>query len=339
MSLLLHHAHPDLGPDVGVDLDPDLEVAQLADRLGEVHLALVHVDPELLELALDVARRDRAVQLVLFADLDGEREMHIGEFRRLGFGGALFGGALARDALGFVRDLLLIGLGGGVGETLREEIVARVAVLYLDDVARRPEMLHVLSQNDLHRILSLTVQARAFRRRRNSSHVSVMPMVARPGNSNSNGSATAAATTAPMTSAAGAIPNAAAHATTIAMPRTRYRPPSTTRRFSAASLRPATTGVIQPTSATMIAHTQWSPKRKSRNGAGGGPSGCRATRRCHCQARVRPASVCRARVAGTASPTEPTTGSGKTHRLRPPPPMSRLGGRPPWRGLPCTAGP
>src|SRR6266566_5043507 len=267
MSLLLHHAHPDLGPDVGVDLDPDLEVAQLADRLGEVHLALVHVNPELLELALDIARRDRAVELVLFADLDGEREMHVGELRRAGFGGAL-----PRDALGFVRDLLLIGLGGGVGETLREEIVARVAVLYLDDVARRPEMLHVLSQNDLHRILSLTVQARAFRRRRNSSHVSVMPRVARPGNSNSNGSASAAATTAPMTSAAGAIPNAAAHATTIAMPRTRYRPPSTTRRFSAASLRPATTGVIQPTSATMIAHTQWSPKRNSRNGAGEGPS-------------------------------------------------------------------
>src|SRR2546430_9028093 len=57
--LLLHHAHPDLGPDVGVDLDPDLEVAQLADRLGGVHLALVHVDPELLRLAPDVAPRYR----------------------------------------------------------------------------------------------------------------------------------------------------------------------------------------------------------------------------------------------------------------------------------------
>src|SRR5437660_802594 len=155
--LLLHHAHPDLGPDVGVDLDPDLEVAQLADRLGEVHLALVDVDPELLELALDVARRDRAVQLVLLADFDGEGEMHVGELRRLGFGGALLGRALPRDALGFVRDLLLIGLRGGVGESLRQEIVARVPVLHLDDVARGPEMLHIFSQNDLHRVLSLTV--------------------------------------------------------------------------------------------------------------------------------------------------------------------------------------
>src|SRR5437763_13848742 len=50
---------------------------------------------------------------------------------------------------------------------------------------------------------SLTVQARVFRRRRNSSHVSVMPRVARPGNSNSNGTASAAATTPPKQSPAG----------------------------------------------------------------------------------------------------------------------------------------
>src|SRR5947207_217047 len=134
-------------------LAPDPEVAHLADRLGEVHLALVHVDPQLFELALDVARRDRAVQLVLLADFDGKAQMHVGELGRLGFGGAPLGGALPRDARGFVRDLLLIGLGGGVGEALGEEVVAGVAVLDLDDVAGRPEMLHVFSQNDLHRIL------------------------------------------------------------------------------------------------------------------------------------------------------------------------------------------
>src|SRR5881296_3731884 len=67
--LFLDDAHADLGAHVGVQLDPDLEVAQLADRLGEVHLALVDVDPQLFQLALDVARGDRAVQLVLLADL------------------------------------------------------------------------------------------------------------------------------------------------------------------------------------------------------------------------------------------------------------------------------
>src|SRR3989442_12218424 len=95
-SLLLHHTHPDLGPDVGVDLDAHREIAQLANRLGEVHFALVPGDPELFELALDVARRDRAVQLVLFANLDREREVDVGEPGRLPFRGALLRRALPR---------------------------------------------------------------------------------------------------------------------------------------------------------------------------------------------------------------------------------------------------
>src|SRR5438034_5233357 len=90
-SLLLHHTHPNLGPDVGVDLDAHREIAQLANRLGEVHLALVHVNPEPFDLALDVARRDRAGQLVFFATLDREREMELGEAVRPGFGGAVSG--------------------------------------------------------------------------------------------------------------------------------------------------------------------------------------------------------------------------------------------------------
>src|SRR6266581_964347 len=299
-SLLLHHTHPNLGPDVGVDLDAHREIAQLANRLGEVHLALVHVNPELFELALDVARRDRAVQLVLFANLDREREMDVGEAGSLGFGGALLGGALPGDALRLVGDLLLVRLRGGVGEPLREEIVARVAVLHLDDVARGPEVLHVFPQDDLHRFLSVTVQAGALRRRRNSSQVSVTPRVASPGTRNSNGASSTADTTAPMTSATGAMPNAAEHATTIAMPRTRYSPPSATSTFNAASLSVAITGVTHRVSETTTAHTQWSPKWNSRNGASGGPSGLRATRRCHCQARASPASVWSASAATPA---------------------------------------
>src|SRR5207253_3565111 len=63
--LFLHHAHLDLGAHVGMELDPDPELAQLPDRLREVHPALVDADPELLELALHVARGDGTVQLVL----------------------------------------------------------------------------------------------------------------------------------------------------------------------------------------------------------------------------------------------------------------------------------
>src|SRR5438477_518310 len=94
VALFLDDGHLDFGAHVGVELDPDPELAQLADRLGEIHLALVHLDPKLLELALHVARRDRAIQLVLLADFDGEAEPDLGDARGLGLGGALLVGAL-----------------------------------------------------------------------------------------------------------------------------------------------------------------------------------------------------------------------------------------------------
>src|SRR5690348_1812065 len=97
--LLLHH-HGDLGAHVGVELHPDLELAQGANRLGEIDLALVHLDPALLEAALDVARGDRAVELVLLADLGGEGEAHRGELRGFAFGLRLLGGADLGDARG-----------------------------------------------------------------------------------------------------------------------------------------------------------------------------------------------------------------------------------------------
>src|SRR5437899_11220079 len=83
---------------------PDAELTQLADRLGEIHLALVHLDPELLELALHIARRDRAVELVLLPDLDGEAEPDLGDAGGLGLGGAPLLGALPGDPLRLVRD-------------------------------------------------------------------------------------------------------------------------------------------------------------------------------------------------------------------------------------------
>src|SRR2546430_51618 len=133
-----------------MQLDADAELAQLPDRLGEVHPALVDADPELFELALHVARGDRAVQLVLFTDLHREAEVDLRDAGRLGFRGALLRGALFGDARRFVGDLLLVGVGRRVGETLRQEVIAGVAVLYLDHVARRAKMLHVFSQDDFH---------------------------------------------------------------------------------------------------------------------------------------------------------------------------------------------
>src|SRR5712692_616586 len=68
-SSLLDHHDRDLGPDVRVELDADGEFAERADRLGEIHLALVDVDSLFLEPPLDVSGRHRAVQLLLLPHL------------------------------------------------------------------------------------------------------------------------------------------------------------------------------------------------------------------------------------------------------------------------------
>src|SRR5437870_12153141 len=148
--LFFHHAHLDLGPHVRMQLDPDAELAQLPDRLGEVHPALVDADPEFFELALNVARGDRAEQLVLFTHFHREGEVDLRDAGRLGFGGALLRRALLGDPLRFIGDLLLVGVGRRVGEALRQEVIARVAVLDLDHVARLAKMLHLFSQDDFH---------------------------------------------------------------------------------------------------------------------------------------------------------------------------------------------
>src|SRR5439155_678566 len=110
-SLFPPHAHLDLGAHVGMELDPDPELAQLPDRLREVHPALVDADPELLELALHVARGHGTVQLVLLTHLHREAEADLRDAGGLGFGGALLRGALLRDAFRLVGDLLLVGVG------------------------------------------------------------------------------------------------------------------------------------------------------------------------------------------------------------------------------------
>src|SRR5256712_9389169 len=166
--LFLHHAHLDLGAHVGMELDPAPELARLPDRLREVHPALVDADPELLELALHVARGHGTVQLVLLTHLHREAEVDLRDAGGLDFGGALLRGALLGDACRLVGDLLLVGVGRRVGEALRQQVVARVAVLDLDHVAGGAKMLHVFSQDDFHgpSFLSMVDTGRRERRAR-----------------------------------------------------------------------------------------------------------------------------------------------------------------------------
>src|SRR5437667_12563264 len=90
------------GPHFGMELDPDLVFTQLANRLRQIDLALVHVDPQLLELTLDVARRDGPVQLLLFTDLHLEAELGLGQARGFGLRRRLLRGVVHRGAMSFV---------------------------------------------------------------------------------------------------------------------------------------------------------------------------------------------------------------------------------------------
>src|SRR4051812_9236263 len=219
VGLLLHHRDPHLGPDLGMNLDTDLEIAELPNRLVQIDLALVDMDAELLELALDVARGDRAVQLLLFAYFDRERQLNVGEFGRFALGSRFLGGELPGEALALVGDFLLVRFGRRIGEALGEEVIAGVAILHLHDFADLPQVLHVSAQNDFHRPYFLGLCWASASRRRYWYQVSVMPSVQSPGRRKSNGTASAAAAAAKITSITLETPNASANVMTIAAPR------------------------------------------------------------------------------------------------------------------------
>src|SRR5439155_3813494 len=227
----------------------DLEFTQLANRLGQVDLALVHLDAQLFELALDVAGGHGAVELFLLAHFHLEGEMHVREPRRLRLGGGLLGGALFGETLALVGDLFLVGFGRRIGESLGQQKIAGVAVLHLHDLTQLAEMLHVRPQNDLHRLSPQVVLDRcrsraSARRRRYWYHVSVMPRVHSPGSTNNSGTASAAAAAAAITSATADTPNASAKVATIAAPRSAYNVPATSPTLAPATCSAPETGRI-----------------------------------------------------------------------------------------------
>src|SRR3989454_8534050 len=154
-----------------MDLDPDAEFAELTDRLVQIDFALVDANAELLELPLDVAGRDRAVQLVFLADFHGEAELHAGKASRFGFRRRLLGGALLGDALAFVGDLLLVGVGRRIGEPFGKQVIAGVPVLHLHDLADFAKMLDVFPQNDFHPLNPSGLIGDRKSTRLNSSHL------------------------------------------------------------------------------------------------------------------------------------------------------------------------
>src|SRR5690242_15766843 len=72
----------DFGREALVDLDRDLVGAQRLQRLLEVVLVTVDLDPSASERVGDVLRRDRAVELAALADLDAHRQRRRPDSRR-----------------------------------------------------------------------------------------------------------------------------------------------------------------------------------------------------------------------------------------------------------------
>src|SRR5688572_9523641 len=138
--LLLDHPNLDLGAYVRVQPDWYAEDTEGLDRVVQVDLALLDLNPLGLELVRDIGGRDRTEELSLLADArrKGERNLLYprGEVLR-----GIAAVALGRlESLPFGGDSLEVTGRGLVGEASREEVVAGVAGLHVHHVARVAEV-------------------------------------------------------------------------------------------------------------------------------------------------------------------------------------------------------
>src|SRR4051794_22038777 len=93
----------DLGRQPAIHLDRDLVRAERLQRLLEIDLVAVDLDPAASERVGDVLRRDRAVELAALADLDAHGEGRRGDPGR----GDLRVGSLADALVLAARDVVL----------------------------------------------------------------------------------------------------------------------------------------------------------------------------------------------------------------------------------------
>ena len=111
------------------------------------------------------ARRHRAVQRLGLADLARDHDLDARHPRGQRLGDLLLLGFLRLELRALALDLLLVALGDQQRQLARQQVVARVAVGDLHDLAAAAEVVDVLSQNDFHRRLSsCRLQSRSDRR-------------------------------------------------------------------------------------------------------------------------------------------------------------------------------
>src|SRR5262249_42147025 len=145
------HDDGDGGLDAGVELHRDLDLAELLHGLVESDPAAVDVDAALrLDRRGDVGRGDGPEQLAALAGARRDLDAHAVELRgpglrRLDVAGLLCR-AVAPHRLGLGDDALR----GLHREAARHEVIARVPVGHIDDVALASEVLHIVAEHDLH---------------------------------------------------------------------------------------------------------------------------------------------------------------------------------------------
>src|SRR5688500_5782718 len=148
--LLLDYPDLDFWFHVRVKPDGHAEYAQRLERLMQIHLPLLDLEPLSLQLRRDVGRGDGTEQLSFLANARGEGERDLLE---------LFGESLGRVATLVLRrfqPVLFLGDAFEVsgsrleGDTARQQKIARVSVRDLHDVARLTQVLDGLTKNDFH---------------------------------------------------------------------------------------------------------------------------------------------------------------------------------------------
>src|SRR5258706_7168113 len=135
---------------LAVQLHGNVVLANRLQRLVESDLAAIDGEALGLKLLRDIARGDRAEEMLVLANLALEHELNLRELR-----GQLFRPCLLLDRLAHSRGLHLLDhslVGGGRldGELFGEQVVAPIAIGDLDHVAAMSELIYVFLQNDFH---------------------------------------------------------------------------------------------------------------------------------------------------------------------------------------------
>src|SRR5690606_21598437 len=165
--------------DVAVQVDLHLVIADDAQRpLRQPHLAALDLDAERRQRLGDIRRADRAEQLALGPrlSLDAHR-LALELSRALLRPRELLGRASLELGPPFLELRDVLGRGDG-RLAFRDEEVARVAGLHLDQVADTAQVVDFLEQNDLHQVVSIQVRGRSGARR--SNQLSIKPTALSP---------------------------------------------------------------------------------------------------------------------------------------------------------------